>query len=148
MEDLLKFTGYVMIAFGILQIILFFKVWIMTNDVKSLKDMYAKRGEELSSSIAALTKAIELLKSPMNVQQKAIAKNNVETTEEKKVVSIPHEVIPEEIPIIDENSDEFKQRVRKWKILKGKGYTEQALKEYMEYTKRDKSIAIEFIDSI
>lgn len=38
MEDLLTFTGYVMIAFGILQIILFFKVWIMTDDVKKLKN--------------------------------------------------------------------------------------------------------------
>ena len=38
MEDLMAFTGIVMIVFGILQIILFFKVWIMTNDVKELKN--------------------------------------------------------------------------------------------------------------
>ena len=34
MEGLMTFTGIIMIAFGILQIILFFKVWGMTNNVK------------------------------------------------------------------------------------------------------------------
>lgn len=36
MEDLMTFTGIVMIAFGILQIILFFKIWGMTNDVSRI----------------------------------------------------------------------------------------------------------------
>lgn len=36
MEGLIQFTGIVMIAFGILQIILFFKVWGMTNDVSRI----------------------------------------------------------------------------------------------------------------
>lgn len=145
---MIELTYIIMLIFGIMQIILFFKVWGMTNDVKTLKDMYAKRGEELSSSIAALARAIEHLKSTMDVQQKAIAKDTVETTKEKKVVDVMHEVIPEKMPIIDENGDEFKQRVRKWKILKGKGYTEQAVREYMEYTKRDKRIATKFIDGL
>lgn len=38
MEGLMTFTGVVMIVFGILQIILFFKVWGMTNDIKELKN--------------------------------------------------------------------------------------------------------------
>lgn len=37
MENLLTFTGVVMIAFGVLQIILFFKMWMMTNDVRKIK---------------------------------------------------------------------------------------------------------------
>lgn len=32
----MQFTGIVMIAFGILQIILFFKIWCMTNNVKRI----------------------------------------------------------------------------------------------------------------
>ena len=36
MEGLIHFTGIVMIAFGILQIILFFKIWGMTNNVKRI----------------------------------------------------------------------------------------------------------------
>lgn len=42
MEELLTFTGYVLIVFGILQIILFFKVWGMTNDVKKIKNTVLK----------------------------------------------------------------------------------------------------------
>lgn len=36
MEGLIQFTGIVMIVFGILQIILFFKIWGMTNNVKRI----------------------------------------------------------------------------------------------------------------
>ena len=36
MDGLIQFTGIVMIAFGILQIILFFKIWGMTNNVKRI----------------------------------------------------------------------------------------------------------------
>lgn len=36
---MLTFTGLVMIVFGVLQIILFFKLWGMTNDVSKIKDL-------------------------------------------------------------------------------------------------------------
>lgn len=36
MENMLLVTSIVIIAFGILQIILFFKIWGMTNDVRKL----------------------------------------------------------------------------------------------------------------
>ena len=42
----------------------------------------------------------------------------------------------------------FKQHLRKWKILKNKGYTDQAIREYMEYTKRNMNSAVDFINSI
>lgn len=37
---MLTFTGLVMIVFGILQIILFFKLWGMTNDIRDIKNKY------------------------------------------------------------------------------------------------------------
>lgn len=37
MESMLTFTGIIIIVFGILQIILFFKLWRMTNDVRKIK---------------------------------------------------------------------------------------------------------------
>lgn len=40
MEDMLTFTGLVVIVFGILQIILFFKIWGMTNDIREIKNKY------------------------------------------------------------------------------------------------------------
>lgn len=42
MENLLLFTSIIVIIFGILEIILFFKFWGMTNDVKKLKKTILK----------------------------------------------------------------------------------------------------------
>lgn len=33
-------TGIILLVFGILQIVLFFKIWGMTNDVRDLKERY------------------------------------------------------------------------------------------------------------
>lgn len=38
MENIAFFTSIIIIAFGVLQIILFFKVWGMTNDVRKIKN--------------------------------------------------------------------------------------------------------------
>lgn len=40
MEDMMTFTGIIIIVFGVLQIILFFKLWIMTNDIRKIKNKY------------------------------------------------------------------------------------------------------------
>lgn len=37
MEGMFTFVGIIIIVFGVLQIILFFKIWGMTNDVKRIK---------------------------------------------------------------------------------------------------------------
>ena len=46
MNDLNLFA-IVLIIFGILQIILFFKLWIMTNDVAAIRRKFAPQVEEL-----------------------------------------------------------------------------------------------------
>lgn len=45
MEDLNLFA-ILLIIFGILQIILFFKLWIMTNDVAALRNKFAPSTDE------------------------------------------------------------------------------------------------------
>ena len=37
MEDLITFVIVVLIILGVLQIILFYKIWIMTDNVKEMK---------------------------------------------------------------------------------------------------------------
>lgn len=39
MESTLNFVSIIIIVFGILQIILFFKLWGMTNDVSKIRDL-------------------------------------------------------------------------------------------------------------
>lgn len=147
MEEFMMFFSVILIIFGVLQIILFFKIWGMTNNVKELKDLYAIRSKELSSSINALASVMKDSNchkdnKPVKEKKESIRTELVETCNIKTEAPI------QELPIIDENSDEYKQRLRKWKVLKGKGFTEQAIREYLEYTKRDMDAAIEFINSL
>ena len=44
MEDL-NFVSVLLIIFGVLQIILFFKLWIMTNDVRKLTEHFCDKKE-------------------------------------------------------------------------------------------------------
>lgn len=44
MEDYLYFLVAVGFVFGILQIILFIKLWIMTNDIREIKNKYLGNG--------------------------------------------------------------------------------------------------------
>lgn len=47
MENILTFTGIIIIIFGILQIILFFKLWGMTNDIRDIRDKYLNAEEKV-----------------------------------------------------------------------------------------------------
>lgn len=46
MEGMLTFVSIVVIVFGVLQIILFFKVWGMANDVKKMKNEFVGSDSE------------------------------------------------------------------------------------------------------
>ena len=147
METMLNFVGIIIIVFGVLEIILFFKMWGMTNNVKELKNLYADRSEELISSINRLS---EITKSLTPKENKPEAKKNT-ITESKIVEPIKDsykEAPKKELPVIDENSNDFKQHLRKWKVLKDKGYVEQAVREYMEYTQLEREFAEDFINSL
>lgn len=38
---MINILSIILLVFGVLQIILFFKLWGMTNDVRSIKDQFA-----------------------------------------------------------------------------------------------------------
>lgn len=40
MESMFNLAGIIIIVFGVLQIILFFKIWGMTNDIKEIRNKY------------------------------------------------------------------------------------------------------------
>lgn len=43
---MIDFLTIVLLIFGVLQIILFFKVWEMTNDIKEIRNKYLKDEDE------------------------------------------------------------------------------------------------------
>jgi len=55
MEGLMTFTGFIIIVFGVLQIILFFKLWGMTNDIKDIRNKYLEENHSNTSSFTSTT---------------------------------------------------------------------------------------------
>lgn len=49
---------------------------------------------------------------------------------------------------IDTNSDEYKKKIHKLKVLKDRGFVEQAVKEYMEYAQIEHDSATDFINNL
>lgn len=57
MEETVTIINIALIVMGVLQIILFFKIWGMTNDVKALKNKFDSRGlgkEQLAKEVIEL----------------------------------------------------------------------------------------------
>ncbi|MBS5798045.1 MAG: hypothetical protein KH100_15260 [Dysgonomonas mossii] len=50
MEGFYLFIGIVIIVFGILQIILFFKIWGMTNDIREIRNQYINKSETYNTN--------------------------------------------------------------------------------------------------
>ena len=145
--------GLVYLLAGIIQlvilIVLIVKFLQLAADVKQLKNLYTERSRELSSSIDKLSSAIKEQSNSKDNDKPHVAKDENIVAELKKEPNKPYNEAPaKEVSTVDENSNDFKQHLRKWKILKNKGYTEQAIREYMEYTKRDMNSAVDFINSI
>lgn len=46
MEGMFSIVGITIIVFGILQIILFFKIWGMTDDIRAIKNKYINNVED------------------------------------------------------------------------------------------------------
>ena len=147
METTMNIVSIIIIVFGILQIILFFKVWGMTNNVSELKKMYEEKSDRL---IWGINKIIEEInKSNTQNEKKQEAKQTVIFEKKEEKLAQPYKVAPkEELPVMNENNNEFKQHLRKWKILKEKGYAEQAIREYIEFTQLDREFAVKFIDDL
>lgn len=147
------FIGIVYLLAGIIQLVILFVLIVkflqLAADVKQLKNLYTERSRELSSSIDKLSSVIKEQSNSKDNDKPHVAKDENIVAELKKEPNKPYNEAPaKEVPTVDENSDDFKQHLRKWKILKNKGYTEQAIREYMEYTKRDMNTAVDFINSI
>nr|DAQ83203.1 MAG TPA: hypothetical protein [Caudoviricetes sp.] len=142
MEGMTLFVSIVIIVFGILQIILFFKLWGMTNNIKELKKNYKENSNSLLLSIERLTSTV---KNEIPKQEQAIVKKEIIKDKKENTVCVPPK---KELPIIDITSDEYKKKIHKLKILKDRGFIEQAIKEYMEYTQLEYNSALEFINSL
>lgn len=53
MDGILFFTTVVVLVFGVLQILLFFKLWRMTNDVRRMKDIMESHFDKQENILVA-----------------------------------------------------------------------------------------------
>lgn len=60
---MMEFLSIVFLVFGVLQIILFFKLWGMTNDVRSLKDKYTASNKELEYYIKSINEYLRKIEN-------------------------------------------------------------------------------------
>lgn len=84
MEEITLFVLVVIIVFGILQIILFFKLWGMTNNVKKIKESFIMSSNVISPAkiefaVGNIEKAKELLKKEFIIDVFKIYKEIVAT---------------------------------------------------------------------
>lgn len=52
---MIDFLTIILLIFGVLQIILFFKVWGMTNDIKDIRNKYLKDEDEKQRKTQSMT---------------------------------------------------------------------------------------------
>lgn len=143
---MIDFLTIVLIIFGVLQIILFFKMWGMTNNVKEIKKIYF---EELEIRKKEIHKKEEV----QPASPRSEPKQNIE---KKNTLQIPpHEPvgkISEEefhVPIQElKHYDIDEKDINKFKVLKKRGFTEQAINEFIKISSADREDAITFINSL
>lgn len=156
MENLLTFTGIVMIAFGVLQIILFFKMWGMTNDIREMKnkfmnDNYSRTVEGIKEIKDKYLKESygKIEYSSKEMPQKTEVKSSV--VHSKEDITKKHDATPlKDIQTkeIDIESEDFNKLISRWRILKKRGFTQQAINEYTEKTSLPIEDAEKFINEL
>ena len=160
MEATLNLVSIIIIVFGILQIILFFKLWGMTNDIREMKDKYMKDNynrtveglREIKDKYIKNTGKEDYNKdiedSPKNLPITNTPKNEQSSKEETHIhnnINLNTDKMVEEIDI---ESEDFKKLINRWKVLKKGGFIKQAIDEYIEKTSLSNEDATKFIEEL
>ena len=145
METALNFVSIIIIVFGILQIILFFKLWGMTNDIREMKNKYMD--DQYKRTIEGSVEVRD--KRPIQPLEKDIKKEISPKSELliKKDTTPTTDVRPE-VKEIDLESEDFKKLLNRWAVLKKRGFTQQAINEYVEKTSLSIEDAEKFIEEL
>lgn len=145
METALNFVSIIIIIFGILQIILFFKLWGMTNDIREMKNKYMD--DQYKRTIEGSVEVRD--KRPIQPLEKDIKKEISPKSELliKKDTTPTTDVRPD-VKEIDLESEDFKKLLNRWAVLKKRGFTQQAINEYVEKTSLSIEDAEKFIEEL
>ena len=81
MPGWLSFMAFIMIVWGILEIILFFKIWGMTDDVKALKKFHLDQTVFESKSVMAKSLRRNLVLGDLEKVKRTLLKNFIDNVE-------------------------------------------------------------------
>lgn len=159
METTLNIVSIIIIVFGILQIILFFKIWGMTNDIREIKNKYMNIDytgiiqdiQEIKNKY--MQKKSDNLYLPFQKNEVKIAsKNSSSSNDENPTLPIitqrKRKRIKIKIEDIDTENEDLKKSINKWIVLKKRGFTQQAIKECIEQTSLSEEDADKFISNL
>lgn len=139
---MIDFLTIVLIIFGVLQIILFFKMWGMTNNVKEIKRRYFEELEINRQKKEALPVSQCVTAEPY-IEKNDVPKNPI--AEPVNITKSGNVQVPtREL----KHYDIAEKDINKLKVLKKRGFTEQAVNEFIKISSADKEDAIIFIDSL
>lgn len=137
-----EFLTIVLIVFGVLQIILFFKMWGMTNNVKEIKRKYFEEVEARKQEKEALPVA-PFKKTEPNIEKKGTLKSPIakpDSITKSENVQAPEREL--------KHYDIAEKDINKLKVLKKRGFIEQAVNEFIKISSADREDAIIYIDSL
>ncbi len=86
----------IIIVFGILQIILFFKIWGMTNDIEKIKNKYCRTDNVKKAGITGIKSAVVKMK---NLGQKKEALEFLDNMMQKRLDGLFDELHTSDTPI-------------------------------------------------
>mgnify|MGYP000773735846 CR=1 FL=1 len=119
---------------------------IIVQNVQQIKALYEKQNSEMLALLKTIASEMKEPKQHNNKESKGDIKV-VAATEIKKE-STSAQQPKKERPTIDRSSEEYQRKIKKWNVLKSRGYIEQAVREYMEYTGTEQNEATEFINNL
>ena len=119
---------------------------IIVQNIQQIKALYEKQNSEMLALLKTIASEMKEPKQHNNKESKGDIKV-VAATEIKKE-STSAQQIKKERPTIDRSSEEYQRKIKKWNVLKSRGYIEQAVREYMEYTGSEQNEATEFINNL
>lgn len=124
MEGMTLFVSIVIIVFGILQIILFFKLWGMTNDVKKIK-----------SSLPISLEGISPAKIEFAIGNKEKAKEMVKREFISDVYKIYREVLSYEYSQYQQERNHYDKGYKKLEVIYKNRFSKP--EEYIDFTMFD-----------
>lgn len=137
-----EFLSIVLIVFGVLQIILFFKMWGMTNNVKEIKKRYFDELEVRKQEKEA-RQVSQCVATEPYIEKKDVLKNPIAepvSITKSENVQVPTREL--------KHYDIAEKDINKLKVLKKRGFIEQAVNEFIKISSADRGDAIIFINSL